>query len=78
MMSFLEEQLERVRQMTERVAEARSLLLETSELVARDRYAMHYGPLHEVRDLRTHQTHDPQPGDRSSAIEPAPRRRRRR
>jgi hypothetical protein len=54
---FLNEQLERMRRLTERMAQVHSRVAENSELISRDRDALHSGPLHEVRDLRTHETH---------------------
>jgi hypothetical protein len=47
--SFLEEQLQRMRRLTERMAQMHS---EVGEAMARDRKAQR------VRDYRTHQTHD--------------------
>ena len=53
--SFLEEQLQRMRRLTERMAEVHS---EVAEVMSRDKEAQHPGPLQGVRDYRTHQTHD--------------------
>jgi hypothetical protein len=56
--SFLEEQLERMRRLTERMSQVHSHVAEYSELISRDRDALHSGPLQRVRDLRTYQTYD--------------------
>ena len=49
---FLEEQLERIREMTEQMARLRISAAELSEAVERDRAVARYGPLHEIRDFR--------------------------
>lgn len=54
---FLEEQLKRIRQMTERIAEARSRQHELSERIERDREHQRPNPLADVRDFRT-ETHN--------------------
>ena len=69
--SFLEEQLERMRRLTERMAQVRSELIIGSEVVSRERELHHDGPLGEIRDYRTHQTHD-----YASRAEDRPARRR--
>ena len=45
---FLEEQLERIREMTEQMARLRISAAELSEAVERDRAVARYGPLHEI------------------------------
>jgi hypothetical protein len=55
---FLEEQLERMRRLTERMSQMHRRVTENSELISRDRDALYSGPLYEVRDFRTHQTYD--------------------
>jgi hypothetical protein len=56
--AFLEEQLERMRRLTERMSQVHTHVSEYSELISRDRDALHSGPLQQVRDLRTHLTQD--------------------
>jgi hypothetical protein len=69
--SFLEEQLRRMRQLTERMAQVHSRLTENCEAISRDRDAIHPGPLQGVRDYRIHETQnyadraDDQPAKRS-------------
>jgi hypothetical protein len=52
--SFLREQLERIRALTERMTAVQNRVAELSDEIAHDREAMHQGPLHEVRDYRTY------------------------
>jgi len=52
--SFLEDQLKRIRELSERMSRATHDAAELSEELARNREASHQGPLHEVRDLRTY------------------------
>jgi hypothetical protein len=56
--SFLEEQLERMRRLNERMSEAHDRVLENSENIARDRDQLHSPDHNVVRDVRRHQTHD--------------------
>jgi hypothetical protein len=56
--SFLEEQLERMRRLTERMTQVHTYVVENSDLISRDRDLLHSGPLSDGRDYRTHQTHD--------------------
>jgi hypothetical protein len=52
--SFLEEQLERMRRLNERMSEVHNRVVENSEHIARDR-----DRLHSAHDnVRRHQTHD--------------------
>jgi hypothetical protein len=79
--SFLEEQLERIRQMSKRMAEARSRSSELEDEMARDRKAIRQDPIQEVRDLRydpgiSHDDSEPEPPGRPTTRE-SPRRRRR-
>jgi hypothetical protein len=67
--SFLEEQLERMRRLTERMSQVHNRVVENSEHIARDRDQLHSPHNNVVRDVRRHQTHD--------YPEPAKRRRRR-
>lgn len=81
--SFLKEQLERIRRMTERLSALEAHTAELSDAMANDRAEMRQGPLHEVRDCRlysepttagrSHETREPR---RSEARHPSRRRRR--
>jgi hypothetical protein len=55
--SFLTEQLERMRRLTERMSQIHSHVERNSELIARDRDLLHSSPLQDVRDYRTLQSH---------------------
>jgi len=57
---FLEEQLKRIRLMTEQMARLHSRAAEMSEAFDRERAAGYHNPLHEVRDLRTSSSEPPQ------------------
>ena len=50
---FLEEQLKRIREMTELMTRLRNSAAELSEAVERDRIASKRDPLHDIRDFRT-------------------------
>ena len=52
--SFMEEQLERMRRLNERMSQVHNRVVENSENIARDRDQLH-SPLN---DGRRHQTHD--------------------
>lgn len=52
--SFLEDQLKRIRELSERMSRATQNVAELNEELARNREASQQGPLHEVRDLRTY------------------------
>jgi hypothetical protein len=56
--SFLEEQLERMRRLTERMSQAHERVVENSESIARDRVQFHSPVSNVVRDVRMHQSHD--------------------
>jgi hypothetical protein len=85
--SFLKEQLERIRRMTESMSALESHVAELSDAMAHDRAAMRQGPLDEVRDYRLHpdasasasrRSHSPDtPEPRRSDVRESPRRRRR-
>jgi hypothetical protein len=78
--SFLKEQLERIRKLTERMSAVQSHAAELSDAMAHDRAAMRQTPLHEVRDYRTYsgsETYQPAEPRRSVARESTRRRRRR-
>jgi len=77
--SFLLEQLIRIREMSERVSNARRRAAEVSEQITRERELMRKHPLYQVKDFRTSQTYDPlesPPQDSSSARASSRRRRR--
>jgi hypothetical protein len=80
--SFLKEQLERIKKLTERMSAVEAQSERLANEMAHDREALHQGPLHEVRDYRTYSRptqHDPPATARdSSAASYAARRRRRR
>ncbi len=65
---FLEEQLKRIREMTEQMTRLRNSAAELSEAFDRERVSGYHNPLHEVRDLRTLSSEPPQ---RDSADEHA-------
>ena len=69
----LEEQLERVRMLSEQLGQIHEQLVQNTELMTRDRARAAGSPLHQVRDLRVHSSR--RPADRAEA---ADRRRRRR
>jgi hypothetical protein len=56
--SFLEEQLERMRRLNERMSQVHSRVVENCENIARDRDQLHSPHNNVVRDVRRHQTHD--------------------
>jgi hypothetical protein len=70
----LEEQLERVRKLSERVAEIHQQIAQNTELLNRDRERAIGSPLHQLRDLRHHSNGSEAP---EAATDRAPRKRRR-
>jgi len=83
--SFLKEQLERIRKMTERISALESHAAELSDAMAHDRAAMRQGPLHDVRDYRLYEdaavsgrshSHDTSESRRSDVRNSVRRRRR--
>ena len=72
--SFLEEQVRRIKQLTDRIARVAGRA-EREEEIARERESMGHGPLQAVRDVRVVNS---VPLRGSAAAETAPRRRRRR
>jgi hypothetical protein len=52
--SFLEDQLKRIHEMTERMSRASNCAAELNDELVRNRQASGRGPLYEVRDLRTY------------------------
>lgn len=78
---FLEEQLERIRKLTERMSEMHNRAAEVSETIERDREALRQSPLHEVRDYRpyaadTSEDSEPEPTNRATVSDSSRRRRR--
>ncbi len=65
----LQEGIERIRRMSQRIAEAHELVTANNNLLRRDSDLVRSGPLQEFRDLRTHAS---QPGSAERAH--APRR----
>jgi hypothetical protein len=57
---FLEEQLKRIREMTEQMTRLRNSAAELSEAFDRERISGYTNPLYEVRDLRTLSSEPPQ------------------
>lgn len=56
--TFLEEQLERMKRLTERMSQVHNRVVENSESIARDREQLHRSAGNVVRDVRSHRTHD--------------------
>jgi len=56
--NFLEEQLKRIRQMTETVSRLRNRAVAISEEIEQERALMRRSPLHEVRDFRCYSSID--------------------
>lgn len=71
--SFLEDQVRRIRQLTERMSQVTNRT-HVEEEIARDREAFGHGPLHAVRDVRVVDS----PSRKATAHDSAPVRRRRR
>lgn len=73
--NFLEEQLKRIREMSEQMSRVRNYTAELSEELRRDRERLRWNPLHEVRDFRWYSSTD-QPratsDDRSGTAEDQP------
>ena len=59
--NLLEEQLERIRRLTEQLAQVRSRAAELADEMNRDRAMLKRPPLHEVRDFRSHSSFDRTP-----------------
>jgi hypothetical protein len=68
----LEEQLERMRRLNEQLNAIHRNVSETNELIARDRTARK-GPLSDIRDFRTLQSHDYDDGGAAPAELERPR-----
>jgi hypothetical protein len=80
--TFLEEQLKRIREMTEQMSRVHNRAAELSQEVEHDRAMMRWSPLHEIRDLRSYSSTDrsrDHAEDHAGRHTPrrAPRRRRR-
>lgn len=79
MAEFLEEQLARIRRLTERMAQVSSQTAELSEMIAQERAALRQSPLQEVRDYRTYSKESiAWESSRPSTVRDSSRRRRRR
>ena len=52
--TFLTEQLNRIRGLSERISEARERVAQSREALEREMDVMRSGPLQQVRDYRTH------------------------
>ena len=52
--TFLTEQLQRIRGLSERITEARERVVESRQELEREMDLMRAGPLEQVRDYRTH------------------------
>jgi hypothetical protein len=74
--SFLKEQLERIRKLTERMSAVESNAQRLADEIAHDRESMHHSPLHEVRDYRTYS--GPSESSRESSVRDSSRGKRRR
>ena len=68
--SFLKEQLERIRKLTERMSALQSHAAELSDVMAHDRELLRQNPLHEIRDYRSCSVPDYEPKPRSSVVAP--------
>jgi hypothetical protein len=58
MEKILEEQIERMRQLTERMTQIRREVMQNTAFIAQQRQAPPADPLHGYRDYRTMQSHD--------------------
>jgi hypothetical protein len=58
---FLEEQLRRIREMSEQMSRARTRAAELSQEFERHRAMIRQSPLHAVKDLRSYSSNDPAP-----------------
>jgi hypothetical protein len=58
---FLEEQLKRIREMSEQMSRVSNRAAELSEAFERERASARHGPLQDVRDLRSHSSNSPAP-----------------
>jgi hypothetical protein len=79
--TFLTEQLNRIRGLSERISEARERVARSREALEREMDMMRTGPLQQVRDYRTYASpqHDRQPrAQAADAPRESPRRKRRR
>ena len=77
--NFLEEQLKRIKHLTEQMTRLQDRAAELSDAFDRDRIIGRHDPLHEVRDFRTHSSLDREPDrahDHASRPPRTPRSRR--
>jgi lipid II:glycine glycyltransferase (peptidoglycan interpeptide bridge formation enzyme) len=72
--SFLEEQLKRIQELSERMSQLQNRAAELNQEMERDREALRHGPLQNAKDLRTYSGQV----QRSDAADRPARRRRRR
>jgi hypothetical protein len=75
--SFLEEQLARLKRLTEKMTQAQNSAADLSNELERGRYLVRQTPLHDVRDYRLYTADGDHVSERHTATD-APRRRRRR
>ena len=52
----LQQGIERIRRLAQRISEAHDMVAANNRLLCRDRELIRSGPLHDVRDLRTHES----------------------
>lgn len=77
--TFLTEQLNRIRGLSERISEARERVARSREALEREMDMMRSGPLQQVRDYRTHGSQRNEPrAHAAEASRESPRRKRRR
>ena len=62
---FLEEQLKRMKEMSEQMSRVSNKAAELSNEMARERELQRQDPLHDVRDVRTYISPRPEPRERS-------------
>jgi hypothetical protein len=74
--SFLEEQLARIKRLTEKMTQAQNSAADLSNELERGRHLARQTPLHDVRDYRLYAANDEEVSERHTAND-APRRRRR-
>jgi hypothetical protein len=75
---FLEEQIKRIQELTRQVTSVAGRSAELSQEIERDRDSLRYGPLQEVRDLRTYsESHERSTRDDRSGRAKARRRKTR-
>ena len=73
--SFLKEQVERIKKLTERMSAVEGRSQQLADEMAHYREAMHHSPLHDVRDYRTYS--QPSDSERAHTSSDSSSRRRR-